>query len=81
MVKNLPAMQETQLRSLGQEDFLEKKMAIHSSILAWEILWTEEPGGLQSMASQELDTPERLYLHHCHHGVRMAMVANFKLQV
>ena len=46
MVKHLPAMQETQVRYLGQEDSLEKKMAIHSSILAWRISWTEEPGGL-----------------------------------
>ena len=46
MVKNLPAMQETQVRSLGQEDPLEKGMATHSSILAWRIPWTEEPGGL-----------------------------------
>ena len=52
MVKNLPAMQETQVRSLGQEDPLEKEMATHSSILAWRIPWTEEPGGLQSMGSQ-----------------------------
>ena len=47
MVKNLPAMQETWVQSLGQEDPLEKGMAIHSSILAWRISWTEEPGGLQ----------------------------------
>ena len=47
MVKNLPAMQETQVRSLGQEDPLEKGTATHSSILAWRIPWTEEPGGLQ----------------------------------
>ena len=47
MVKNLPAMQETQFPSLGQEDPLEKEMATHSGILAWEIPWTEEPGGLQ----------------------------------
>ena len=46
MVKNLPAMQETQVQSLGREDSLEKGMATHSSILAWEIPWTEEPGGL-----------------------------------
>ena len=52
MVKNLPAMWETQVRSLGQEDPLEKEMAAHSSILAWRIPWTEEPGGLQSMALQ-----------------------------
>ena len=48
MVNNLPAMQETQVRSLGREDPLEKGMATHSSILAWDIPWTEEPGGLQS---------------------------------
>jgi len=54
-VKNLPAMQETQDRFLGQEDPLEKEMATHSSILAWNIPWTEEPGGLQSMGSQESD--------------------------
>ena len=55
VVKNLPAMQETQkmlVRSLGREDPLEKGMATHSSILAWRIPWTEEPGGLQSMGSQ-----------------------------
>ena len=48
-VKNQPAMQETQVQSLDQEDPLEKGMATHSSILAWRILWTEEPSGLQSM--------------------------------
>ena len=53
-VKNLPAMQETWVRSLGREDSLEKEMATHPSILAWRIPWTEEPGGLQSMGSQEL---------------------------
>ena len=52
MVKNLPAMQETWVQSLGLEDALEKEMATHSSILAWEIPWTEEPGGLQFMGSQ-----------------------------
>ena len=52
MVKNLPAMQETCVRSLGWEDSLEKRMATHSSILAWRIPRTEEPGGLQSMGSQ-----------------------------
>ena len=51
-VKNLPAMLETQVRSLGQEDPLEKGMASNSSILAWRISWTEEPGGLLSMGSQ-----------------------------
>ena len=52
MVKHLPAIQETQVRSLGWEDLLEKEMATHSSILAWKISWTEDPGGLQSMGSQ-----------------------------
>ena len=55
-VKNLPAMRETWVRFLGQEDPLEKEMTTHSKILAWEIPWIEEPGGLQSMGSQELDT-------------------------
>ena len=53
-VKNLPAVQETQVWSLGQEDPLEKGMATHSSILAWIIPWTEDPGGLQSMGSQRV---------------------------
>ena len=51
MVKNLPAMQKTQVQSLGGEDPLEKEMATHSSMLAWEIPWTEEPGRLQSTGS------------------------------
>ena len=59
-VKNLPAMQETWVRSLGWEDPLEKGMATHSSIPPWRIPWTEEPEGLQSMGSQESDTTERL---------------------
>ena len=54
MVNNLPAMQKTWVRSLSWEDSLEKEMATHSSILAWEIPWTEEPGGLQSMGSQRV---------------------------
>ena len=54
MVKNLPAMQETWVRSLGQEDPLEKEMAIHSSILAWRIPWIEEPDGLQFVGSQRV---------------------------
>ena len=49
VVKNLPAMLETQVQSLGQEDPLEKQMATHSSILSWEIPWTEEPGGLHTV--------------------------------
>ena len=56
MVKNLSAMQEMQVQSLTVEGPLEKGMATHSSILAWEIPWTEEPGRLQSMGSQESDT-------------------------
>ena len=52
MVKNPPAMQETRVQLLGQEDPMEKGMATHLSILAWRIPWTEEPGGLQSMGSQ-----------------------------
>ena len=54
MVKNLPVIQETQVRPLGWEDPLEKGMATHSSILALRIPWTEEPGGLQSMGSQRV---------------------------
>ena len=54
MVKNLPAMQESSVRSLSQEDPLEKEMATHSSILAWRIPWMEEPGGLQSTGSQRV---------------------------
>jgi len=54
MIKNLPAMWETWVRSLGQEDTLEKGMAAHSSILAWRISRTEEPGGLRSMGSQRI---------------------------
>ena len=68
MVKNLVAMQETWVRSLGWEDPLEKRMATHSSILAWRAPWTEEPGKLQSMPGyspwghKELDTTEQLSL-------------------
>ena len=53
-IKNLPAVQETWVRSLGLEDPLEKEMATHSSILAWKISWTEQPGELQSMGSQRV---------------------------
>ena len=62
LVKNLPAMQETQVQSLGHEDPLEKGMVTHSSILAWRIPWTEEPGGLQSVGCKELDKTEQLSL-------------------
>ena len=54
MVKNLPAMQEARVQSLGREDPLEKEMTTRSSILAWRIPWTEEPGGLQSMELQKV---------------------------
>ena len=66
-------MQETQVRSLIQEDPLEKETATHSSILAWEIPWTEESGGQQSMRLQESDTTEQLDHHHhfFHHSERI----------
>ena len=57
-VKHLPTMRETRFQSLGVEDALEKEMATRSSPLAWKIPWTEEPGRLQSMGSQESDTTE-----------------------
>ena len=65
MVKNLPALQETGLQSLGQEDPQEKEMASHSSVLAWRIPWTEEPDRLQSMRSQrvEHDKVTNIYTH------------------
>ena len=66
LVKNLPAMWETQVQSLGREDPLEKEMATHSSILAWRIPWTKEPGRLQSMGSQR-DTTEWLTHLTCSH--------------
>ena len=62
MAKNLPEVQETRVRFLGLEDLLEKRMATHSSILAWRIPWTEEPNGLQSMGHEELDMTEQLTL-------------------
>ena len=61
-------MQDTRVRFLGWEDAVEKEMAIHSSILAWKIPWTEEAGGLQSMGLQELDTTWRLSHHHHHYS-------------
>ena len=63
MVKNLPPMQEIQVQSLGRKDPLEKEMATHSSIFTWRTPWTEEPGGLQSMGSQESDTTKQLNHH------------------
>ena len=58
MVKKLPAMLETWIQPLDQEDLLEKGMATHSNVLAWKIPWTEEPGGLQSMELQRVDKTE-----------------------
>ena len=60
MVKNLPAMQETQVLSLGRDDPLEKEMTTHCITLAWRIPWTGKPGGLQSQGHKELDMTERL---------------------
>ena len=62
-MKNPPTVQETWVGSLGWEDPLEEGMATHSSILAWRIPWTEEPGGLQSMGHKESDMTERLSTH------------------
>ena len=62
-LKRLPPTWETQVRSLGQEDPLEKEMATHSIILAWRIPWMEELGGLQSIGCKESDTTERLHFH------------------
>ena len=59
-VKNLPAMQETRVRSRGREDPLEKEVATHSNILAWRNPWTEEPGGYSSRGHKESDTTEQL---------------------
>ena len=66
VVKNWLAMQETLVQSFSWEDPPEKETATHSSILAWENPWIEEPGGLQSMGLQELDTTYGLNLHHHH---------------
>ena len=66
MEKNLPAMQETQVQSLGWEDALEKGIATHSSILAWRIPWTEEPGGLRSVGSQRVDMDMTKATEHTH---------------
>ena len=61
-VKRLPAMQETEVPSMGWEDPLEKEMATHSSTLAWKFPWTEKPGGYSPWGRKELDTTERLHL-------------------
>ena len=64
MVKNLPAVQETRVQSLGWEDPLGKEMATYSSIFAWKSPWTEEPRELQSLGYKDLNTTERLTLHY-----------------
>ena len=78
MAKNLPAMQETQVQFLGQEDHLEKGMAAHSSILAWRIPWTEEPGGLQCVGSQRVrcDSETSTLTFHTLLGVSLAFVSS-----
>ena len=78
MVKNLPAMQETQVQSLGWEDPLKKEMATHSSILAWRIPWTEEAGGYSPKGCKESDTTEleatnthtRTHTHTVNHSIK-----------
>ena len=71
-VKRLPTMQETRVQSLSREDLLEKAMATHSSILAWKIPWTEEPGRLQSWGHKESDTTEQLpFTEHLSTGQRV----------
>ena len=65
-VKNPPGMQQIWVQSLGWQDSLEKGMATHSSILAWRIPWTEEPGRLQCMGCKEPGTTERQTTQHCH---------------
>jgi len=80
MVKNLPATRETWVWSLGQEDPLEKGMATHSSILAWRIPWTEEPGALQFMGSQRVrqNWATNCFFHHClHHVVLLDITGKF----
>ena len=72
-VKCLPTMWETWVRSMGREDPLEKEMATHSSILAWEIPWTEEPGSLRSTGRKESDMTKRL---NCHFSMQVNNVNN-----
>ena len=84
MVKNFPSMQETWVKSLGQEGPLEKAMVTHSRILAWRILWTEEPGGLQPMGLQrvghdwEADTFTSLSLLHFSGKETVCQIRRFK---
>ena len=81
-VKNLPAVWKNQVQFLDQEDPLEKKMTTHSGILAWEIPWTDEPGGPQSTGHKELDTTEQLTLSHwlvAHYPVHVCVHDQFSL--
>ena len=83
MVKNLPAMLEAWVQSLSQEDCLEKEMATHSSVLAWRIPWTEEPGGLQSMGSQRVRHDRETNTHtqthrHTHYKVTYMSQEDFR---
>ena len=73
LVKNPPLMQEIWVRFFSQEDPLEKEMATHSSILAWRILWTEEPGRLQSIGYKELDTTEAIEHSTAHIGIQISL--------
>ena len=73
-VKNLPTKLETRVWSLGREDPLKKEMATHSSILAWEIPWTEEPGGLQSRGSQRVGHDLVTNRHHHHHQQKQSFI-------
>ena len=70
-LKRLPAMWETWVRSLGQEDPLEKEMATHSSTVAWRIPWTEKPGGLQSTGSQRVEHERKSFLLRSSEGIIM----------
>ena len=75
MVKNLPAVWETRIQPLNQEDALERGMATHSSILAWRIPWTEEPGGLQSVESQRVRHDRATNTHtHTHTRLTLSVV-------
>ena len=78
-VKNMPAMQETLVRSLGQEDPLEKGMATHSSILAWRIPWIEGPGGLPSMGSQRVGHEHALTHTRVHTHTHTIINTNYRL--
>ena len=80
MMKNLPAMQETRVQSLGREDPLEKRMATHSSILVWRIPWTDEPGGLQCWVHgvAEWDMTEGLTLSHFHFHMMTIILKSLK---